>query len=162
MKQIFTQYAAYNLWANTQFAESISGLTPSYFDKEIESSFPSIRATINHIRAAEYIWLNRLQGNSITEWPQYDPNEKPKEVAAAWLKGSQTLALRIEKLLDTDFDGLYNYLDMSGNPRRDMLNDMLMHVFNHSTYHRGQLVTLFRQTGIGNIPRTDYMVYARG
>lgn len=162
MKQIFTQYASYNVWANTQFAEAIKGLTPSYFDKEIESSFPSIRETINHIRSAEYIWLKRLQGTPPTQWPQYHPVETPNEVAEAWLEGSKALALCIEGLQDSDFDTPYLYNDMRGNPQSDMLQSILMHAFNHSSYHRGQLVTLLRQSGITSIPRTDYIVYARG
>lgn len=161
MKDIFTQYAAYNLWANAQFADVIGGITPSYIDKEIESSFPSIRSTINHIRSAEHIWLNRLQGNLLTEWPQYDPKKSTKDLAAAWLNGSQQLAFHIEKLIDADFELEYEYKDMKGYPHTDKLSDILMHLFNHSGFHRGQLVTLFRQSGIGSIPRTDYIVYAR-
>jgi uncharacterized damage-inducible protein DinB len=162
MKEIFTQYAAYNLWANEQFAEVIEGITPSYVDKEIESSFPSIRGTINHIRSAEYIWLNRLQGNLLTEWPQYDLKESTKDLATAWLLGSKQLAIYLEKIIDTDFEQEYEYKDMKGNPHTDKLSNIMMHLFNHSGFHRGQLVTLFRQSGISIIPRTDYIVYARG
>ncbi|CAN5422741.1 damage-inducible protein DinB [soil metagenome] len=162
MKQIFTQCAAYNLWANTQFAEVINGITPSYFDREIESSFPSIRKTINHIRSAEYIWLQRMQANSLTEWPGINLAERPKEVAAAWVKGSEILAIQIERLKDADFEKYYPYSDMKGIEHKDLLSTMLMQVFTHSTFHRGQLVTLFRQSGITNIPRTDYIAYSRG
>jgi uncharacterized damage-inducible protein DinB len=38
---------------------------------------------------------------------------------------------------------------------------MLLHVFNHGTYHRGQLVTMLRQLGIENIPATDFIVWSR-
>lgn len=161
MQQIFTQYAAYNLWANTQFALVVRGITPSYFDREVESSFSSIRATINHIRSAEQIWTSRLQGAPLHHWPPYNEGETPKEVADAWLQGSQALGLYISQINNEAFGKEYAYKDMKGNPHTDVLGNILMHVFNHSTFHRGQLVTLFRQSGIQTIPRTDYIVYAR-
>jgi uncharacterized damage-inducible protein DinB len=36
-----------------------------------------------------------------------------------------------------------------------------MHVFNHGTYHRGQLVTMLRQVGVTEIPQTDYIAFVR-
>lgn len=162
MKQIFIQQAAYNLWANTQFANIVKGITPSYFEREIESSFPSIRKTINHIRGAEHIWLSRLQGPPINTWPPYATSETPQEVADGWLQGSQALLQHIHTLSDSDFSAPHAYQDLSGKPQEDQLNDMLMHIFNHATFHRGQLVTLFRQSGIQTIPRTDYIAFVRG
>lgn len=162
MNDIFIQYAAYNVWASTQFANVIRGITPSYLNREIESSFPSIRATINHIRSAEYIWLSRLKGEPVTVWPEFDPIESSNELADAWLQGSQALALYIEQMPDADFSKEFTYHDMKGNPHTDTLNSVFMHLFNHSSFHRGQLVTLFRQSGLTVIPRSDYIVYARG
>lgn len=162
MKEIFTQYAAYNVWANTQFAEIIRGITPSYTDREIESSYPSIRTTINHIRSAEHIWLCRLQGKPITSWPKYDQHEYTNNLADAWLQGSRDILAFVEQLTDEQFTQEYEYKDMSGNTHTDVLSNIFMHLFNHSSFHRGQLVTLFRQSGISTIPRSDYIVYARG
>ncbi len=162
MKEIFTQYAAYNLWASTQFAEIIRGITPSYTDREIESSYPSIRATINHIRSAEYIWLSRLQHESVTEWPQISDTESTNDLADGWLKGAQAILSFVEQLTDEEFAQEYEYKDMKGNAHTDILSNIFMHLFNHSSFHRGQLVTLFRQSGISTIPRSDYIVYARG
>lgn len=156
------QYAAFNVWANSQFADIIRGITPSYIDREVVSSFPNIRATINHIRSAEHIWLNRLNGTPITEWPQYNELETTNNLADAWLQGSRDILAFVEQLTDEQFAEEYNYKDMAGNTHTDILSNIFMHLFNHSSFHRGQLVTLFRQSGISTIPRSDYIVYARG
>ncbi len=161
MKEIFTQYAAYNVWANTQFADIIRSITPSYTDREIESSFPSIRATVNHIRSAEHIWLCRIKDEPITSWPQYDEYESNNDLADAWLKGSKQILSFAEQLTYEQFAQEYAYKDMKGNTHTDVLSNIFMHLFNHSSFHRGQLVTLFRQSGISTIPRSDYIVYAR-
>ena len=39
---------------------------------------------------------------------------------------------------------------------------MLLHVFNHGTYHRGQLVNMLRQLGVSRIPATDFALWSRG
>ncbi|MCW3088046.1 MAG: hypothetical protein JWQ78_1432, partial [Sediminibacterium sp.] len=41
------------------------------------------------------------------------------------------------------------------------VKEILLHLFNHGTYHRGQLVTLLRQVGVEEIPRTDYIEFSR-
>ena len=38
---------------------------------------------------------------------------------------------------------------------------MVLHVFNHGTYHRGQLVNMLRQLGVEKIPQTDFSVWVR-
>lgn len=161
MKGIFKQYASYNLWANTQFADIIRSITPSYLDRDIESSFPSIRATLNHIRSAETIWATRLQGNPLTQWPAIDSAETPRAVADAIIEASKTLEKLVHQYTDEDLLKEFTYSTMNGSPQQDVLQDMLLHVFNHSSFHRGQLVTLFRQSGINTLPRTDYIAYAR-
>jgi len=41
------------------------------------------------------------------------------------------------------------------------LFQILLHIFNHGTYHRGQLVTILQQLNIQNIPQTDFIVWTR-
>jgi uncharacterized damage-inducible protein DinB len=50
--------------------------------------------------------------------------------------------------------------NLAGNTYRNTLADLIRHVVNHSTYHRGQLATQLRQ--LGQIPpATDFIVYRR-
>ncbi len=51
------------------------------------------------------------------------------------------------------------------NSKKDLFKqpvyETVMHVINHSTYHRGQLVTMMRTLGVKTIPQTDFSVFAR-
>ena len=60
-----------------------------------------------------------------------------------------------------DLEAAIDYRDMTGNPFTQKLADILQHIVNHSTYHRGQLTTMIRQVGV-TPPRTDFLVFARG
>ena len=70
MKQILLNYTAYNLWANTKLLDVLKSLDPSLLDKEIKSSFPSLRKTFNHIWSAEEVWHRRLHGESLASLPE--------------------------------------------------------------------------------------------
>jgi uncharacterized damage-inducible protein DinB len=70
MKEILIQYAGYNAWANKRIIDSILSLQPEKQEKEITSSFSSIKETVVHIWAAEFVWLQRLQ---LVEQPVWIP-----------------------------------------------------------------------------------------
>ena len=61
--------AKYNLWANKKLIGFLSKLEPVLLDKELISSFKTIRETLYHIWDAELIWFTRLNGSSLTGWP---------------------------------------------------------------------------------------------
>ncbi|MEI9934102.1 MAG: DinB family protein [Ferruginibacter sp.] len=56
---------------------------------------------------------------------------------------------------------LFSYKTFKGDPFTQPLYEVVFHVFNHSTYHRGQLVTILRQLGVEKIPSTDLIVFYR-
>jgi len=159
MKDILVKYAGYNLWANERIANLLKGLDSSVLDKEIPSSFNSIRKTVFHIWDAEYIWLQRLQGHSLTGWPskQYDA-ETPID---KFLETSQAFKKFVEQLDETDFTGDCIYKNLKGAGYRNPRNEVFQHIFNHSTFHRGQIVTMLRNSGVTELPQTDFIYYTR-
>jgi uncharacterized damage-inducible protein DinB len=59
------------------------------------------------------------------------------------------------------FQHEFIYLNLKKEQFKQPVYQVLVHVFNHGTYHRGQLVTMLRQLGIEKIPQTDYIVWSR-
>jgi uncharacterized damage-inducible protein DinB len=62
---------AYNRWATARFFEVFATLEPSRLTERLQSSFPSLLATLAHLIAAEWIWLRRWKGESPTEAPGF-------------------------------------------------------------------------------------------
>ena len=159
MKDLLMKYADYNLWANDRIATVLKGLDNSILDKEIPSSFNSIRKTVFHIWDAEFIWLQRLNGLSLTDWPskQYG-TETPVD---KFLETSQAFKEFVEQLAEADFTGDCVYNNLKGAEYRNPRNEVFQHIFNHSTFHRGQIVNMLRNSGVTELPATDFIYYIR-
>jgi uncharacterized damage-inducible protein DinB len=158
MKQLLTQYTAYNLWANTIFADLLKGLEPALLDKEVISSFPSLRKTVHHIWDAELIWISRLKNQTIS-WPPTAQFKSPgiHEFVNASASFDEFVRLEDEEfLMETTV-----YKNIKGQEFSNPNAGIIMHVMNHSTFHRGQLVTMLRNLGHTQIPSTDLIAFLR-
>jgi len=149
---------AYNEWANARLLNAVGELSQEKFTRPLASSFPSICDTFSHIVAVEWVWLRRWKGEGpslIPDWaakPQLDLlRKKLKEVEterATFLAalGEQGMQLSV------------SYTNFKGEQWRYSLEDLLVHLVNHSTYHRGQVATMLRQVG-AIPPATDFLVF---
>ncbi len=161
MKQILTHYAQYNLWANRLVIEAMLALPTRSLNIEIESSFPTIKETALHMWSAEYIWLERLKQNPEPLWVQGIFIGLAKEMCNNWQRTSNELIDYVTQLDETTLKSYCSYSDRSGYTHTTPVWQVLHHVFNHCTYHRGQLITMLRQAGATAIPGTDFIGFVR-
>ena len=162
MKQLLWEYAHYNLWANKKIAWLVSNNHEELIDKPLVSSFASIRSTIYHIWDAELIWLKRLQGESITFWPSKAAENMGMQFFDTWHKTSISLIDFVENADEQYLDFEIQYSNMKGMVYSQSGYQILMHIFNHGTYHRGQVVTMFRNAGVTNdFPKMDLIDFYR-
>ena len=158
---ILIEKAKYNLWANQRIVAVLSGLEQEQLIQKIESSFAGVYPTIFHIWNAENIWLERLQGISLNSWPSRDVNDKDN-----LQKFIQTSKLFLEFLEKNHRQKEFPFSEISySSLKGDFMNnsayEIVFHCFNHSSYHRGQIVTMLRQLGVTNILSTDFIAYLR-
>jgi uncharacterized damage-inducible protein DinB len=159
MKNILETYTSYNLWANTKLLDVVKGLDISLLDKEIKSSFSSLRKTAHHIWFAEEIWHIRLHGNSPASLPEPD-NDFPAFVKQL-LARSQGFIDLVKARDENYFTQSCSYKAVNRDSYTNPHWEMIMHCMNHSTYHRGQIVTILREVGETTIPSTDLIAYLR-
>ena len=155
MKELLDHYARYDHWANTRFVERLQHEPDEVLDRPVSSSFPSLRSTLLHIRDAENVWWGRLSGER-TQWPA----EASTEIATL-LPYSERLKACVEHADEGELKRVAEYPDLRGNLHRQPVWQMLLHCFNHSTQHRGQVITLMRTLGLDNIPANDLVVFQR-
>lgn len=148
----------FNRWANGRVLEAAEKLSSEQFTKDLRNSFPSIRDTLVHIMGAEWIWLERWKGNS------------PKALLAAlefptvlfirnrWPEIEQEQRKFIAGATEESLKKVIAYTNLKGVPYQYPLWQMLQHLVNHSTYHRGQITTMLRQLGAEPVA-TDFLVY---
>jgi uncharacterized damage-inducible protein DinB len=148
MKEFFLKWYQYNAWANRKVISCLE--EQSVADEKILSIF-------GHLMAANFIWLNRILGLPKSEyklWGEYD---------------LKTLRLMVEeadkKWMDflngnEEFNRVLKYHNYVGNYFENNVEQIMIHLVNHGTYHRGQIAVLLRQKGFEPV-NTDYITYDR-
>jgi uncharacterized damage-inducible protein DinB len=161
MKQLLQQYAAYNIWANKIITERIASLPPDTIHKEMNSSFGSIYKTVVHLMDVESIWWQRLKLQEHVEWPGKSFNGNFEELSQQLLLHSKQWNDWIQSTNELNLIYVFAYQNSKKEHFKQPVYEMLLHLFNHQTFHRGQLVTMLRQNGIEKIPATDFIVFSR-
>jgi uncharacterized damage-inducible protein DinB len=148
----------FNAWANRRVLESCAKLSAAQFTQPLGSSFSSVRDTLAHILGAEWIWLERWHGRSPSALPPAADFPTLDAVAARWSEVQAGIARFVGALTPEKLESRITYTNLQGQPFTYTLRDMLVHVVNHGSYHRGQLATLLRQLGAQPLP-TDFLWY---
>jgi len=155
IKTLLDHYADYDLWANSNYVSRLERGSADELDQPVSSSFPSLRLTVLHIRDAENAWYCRLTGEPMS-WPA----EADTSIVTL-LKYAARLHELVHGYTDADLNGSVTYHDLKGKAYVQPRWHMLMHCFNHSTQHRGQLITIMRSLGLQDIPANDLIQYQR-
>jgi uncharacterized damage-inducible protein DinB len=152
------QLYEYNRWANARMLDVVSALTAEQFTKDLSSSFASLRETIVHILSAEWIWLKRWQGESPKAMFDAKDFFELDLLKAKWAEVENEQADFINSLKDESLEEAIAYVNTKGEEWKYPLSQMMQHVVNHSSYHRGQVTTMLRQLGAKAVP-LDLLVF---
>jgi len=150
----------YNRWATLRILDAAASLSPEELARDLKSSFPSVLATLVHGLGAERIWLTRWQGTSPTAFPDSSSLTSLGAVRDAWDAVWHDQQAYLAGLGDADVTRALHYKLFNGQEDTQPLGELLRHVVNHATYHRGQVVTMLRQLG-KTPPATDYIRFVR-
>jgi len=152
------QLYRYNKWANLTVLKSVAPLTNEELTRHLGGSFPSVRDTLVHIMAAEWIWLRRWKGVSpralfeASEFPDLDA------VKGKWSEIEMEQTDFIEELTNESLKQTITYVNTRDQTWQYPLGSLLQHLVNHSSYHRGQIANFLRQLG-AQPAATDFLIY---
>ena len=161
MKELLQQYAAYNIWATKLLTDRISKLSNEEINREIISSFPSLYKTLQHMWLAEEVWWKRLKltENIVLESARFTGSFN--EMTEILAKQSQQFKEWVDAATEHQLAHVFAFVRNKEQIKMPVYQ-MLHHVFNHASYHRGQLVTMLNQLGADKIPSTDFSTFSRG
>lgn len=148
MKEYFLKLYRYNAWAN---ARVLGALTQQKVQHE------KILTLMSHILSAQFLWLHRIKGLAPPKyelWKKYELVElvsMGNEVGKLWL-------CYLEE--NVNFDRELVYKNYMGLPFTNNVEHIMMHLVNHSTYHRGQIALLMRENKFEPV-NTDFITYDR-
>jgi uncharacterized damage-inducible protein DinB len=148
----------YNQWANAKMLDVTSKLSPEQFTADLQSSHRSVRDTLAHTLAAEWIWLERWKGTSPKALLTAADFPTVESLRGWWAELGNAYTGFFNGLTDESLGRVIAYTNTKGERWEYPLGSMIQHLMNHSTYHRGQVTTMLRQLGAEVTP-VDLLVF---
>ncbi|HEX3131235.1 MAG TPA: DinB family protein [Thermoanaerobaculia bacterium] len=148
----------YTLWADRQILQAVRQVGTEDLTRDAGISFGSMLGTLAHILGAERMWLSRFAGAGLDRVPSIE--DFP--TLPAWIVGWEETAAGLEAFLaslsDEQLVAPVTWTNTRGATFTRPLWQPVLQLINHSTYHRGQVVSLLRQMGYA-APTTDLIYY---
>jgi len=148
---------AYHHWAADQMFAAVAELSAADLDSQWGGSFGTGRGLLQHVLGAERLWTDRWN-HKPAAMPSYPPTLSGADFRDEW---NRIRAEQKRFVDDATGDALtreLTYTNMRGQVKTYPMDDLLMHVVNHGTYHRGQISQLLRDRGRSS-PSTDMILY---
>jgi uncharacterized damage-inducible protein DinB len=147
----------YQRWATTKTLDSVAKLSDEQLHRDLGSSFNSVFETLVHLFGADRAWLGRLTGQNPSR-PNPSEYSSLAALREAWevvLDGWKTEVTKRENPKQ-----MIQYKSYDGAPFSSSLEEIVKHVVNHGTYHRGQVAAMQRMLG-GEAVGTDLIGFYR-
>jgi uncharacterized damage-inducible protein DinB len=159
----FRQLADYNHWANRRLYGAALSMTDDAYRRPTGVFFGSLHGTLNHLLLTDRVWLKRLTGEG--EHPKRLDTilfEDIRDLLRARMAEDARLIRVVSGYREADLGEERSYQTMSGQPQRQRLHDILLHLFNHQTHHRGQAHACCSIVTGHEPPSLDLLAFQRG
>ncbi|MFL6603167.1 MAG: DinB family protein [Steroidobacteraceae bacterium] len=162
MKAHFVTLAKYNEWANSRLYRMARALPDEAYRRHVGAYFGSLHGTLNHLLTADRIWMRRLTRMG----------EHPGKLNATACDDLQSLRIArqtederivsfVERLEEEEFAKQWDYQTLNGTPQRQPIGEILAHLFNHQTHHRGQAHMILTVLGVAEPDPLDLLIMLR-
>lgn len=150
----------YNWTAHRKIWQIITELTDEQFTRNVDYAFDSIHGQVVHVMGAEWIWLSRLKGiNPTTIFLNEDYPTRPA-IRAGWDEIETEFRAYLDTLQDDILQEEFHYQTTSGKPFSNSRLHILLHVVNHGTDHRAQMLSMLYRLGARTLEQ-DLIFYLR-
>lgn len=149
-------YADYNLWTNLTLVNWLKSKPVHLLEKQVSSSFSSIFLTLHHMYKTQGYWFSVVSKRS-----DFNEAEYPVELDAVFtgiVEQSGEIADFVSAMTINDLQEQIP-VESPWFTCEFSAFEYIMQFVNHSTYHRGQIVTIGRHLGFTDAPMTDYNFY---
>jgi uncharacterized damage-inducible protein DinB len=162
-KTLFARCAAYNRWANARLYAAVLALPDEAYRRDVGLFFKSLHGTLNHLLVADRVWLHRMTGKGDAPG-RLDAilYESLHDLARARVAEDARLIETVAAYDDAALAGDLEFASLTGARFREPLAQVLHHLFNHQTHHRGQAHTGLSILTGEEPPALDVLVYDRG
>ena len=151
----------YHYWARDRMFDALEPLTTEQLNRDMGNSFESIRDTVTHLYAADWVWYSRWRGTSPKALLTTDTFPDLAALRTAWAELEANVRALVEELGEPGTTQVFEFTMFSGQSSAAPFWQMLQHVVNHGSYHRGQVTTMLRQLGAEPAKSLDMIAFYR-
>ena len=152
IKDYIKQVYEYTYWANHRYFAVAEGLSDEQLHRMQGHSWGEVHAMLVHMMSSEWVWLQRWHGTSPKGHLNSDDFPTLASLKEHWSKQEAELLAFIESQTSQSLETAISYTNFSGETFQVPLWQMLMHVANHETHHRGELAAMF---ALMNVPHPE-------
>jgi uncharacterized damage-inducible protein DinB len=152
---------AYDRWATAQLLDAARPLAPDLVSRPVGGSVGSLLGITTHMVGASWLWLERFHGRSPASVEGIDALTSIAAVRARTESVADGLQAYVAGLDPGALGTSVSYTSLKGDPFTMPLAELLLHVTNHGTYHRGQISMALRLLGAEAVPSTDFVIFQR-
>lgn len=161
MKPILLNYLRYNHWANEKICRYLVNVTDGQLHEDRDSEYEVIKKIVMHIADGEQTWLARLNGQNIPHMHNLDISGTFTNICGLILKNPELFINFVEEKKDSFFDESTEYINLKGKTFTQNNAEIILHCMNHSTFHRGQIISLLRHVGYTDQSASDFIMFLR-
>jgi uncharacterized damage-inducible protein DinB len=159
LKKLLLAHTGYSAWAMRQVHEACSGLTVEQLERRFGASHSSLLGTFRHIHDGERVWLIRLgQGDSERLPVEPAPARSFESLVQSWPELWEGYRRWLEAVSEADLSHEVSTVLPDGAFFRVPRWQIVLHAINHSSFHRGQIITMLRAVDV-RPPNTDLTAY---
>lgn len=152
LKEYFTQLYDYMYWANARYLAVAAALTEEQIHRNLGHSWGDLHATFVHMLSSEQVWLKRWHGESPNG--HLNPGDYPgiAGVESAWAATEKEMRAYVEAQSPESLQAVITYTNFRGETFRVPVWQMMAHVTNHETHHRGEIAAMY---ALLNVPHPE-------
>ena len=156
---VLRSHIDYTAWASGLLVEAAGRLTYAELTRDFGTADKSVLGTLVHVFGADRVWLARLKGEPASAFLT-DADYRLTVLQNDWPALYRRWKEWADGLTDEAAQAEVSYTDLRGNPWRQPLGQLVLHVVNHGTHHRGQVSGFLRS--MGHVPpKLDLAGYYR-
>ena len=148
----------YTIWATEKILDSVHQLNDEELRRDLNVSHTSVLHTLQHIYYADRVWLTRLSGKTAAAFADEGDGPDLAQLGAAWPTLLNEFREYIEGLTEAKNHQEFSYSNLQGLEMTLRRWQAILHVVNHASIHRGQVVSMLRQLD-KHPPSTDLVYY---
>ncbi len=156
--QVLNIQLDYSRHASLLLVQACRDLPLEEVTKDRAASHGGMLSTLQHVYFADRIWLERLRGNSPQSLNPGGDQPPLETLAAAWPGLIDGLQQLLQNFGDDGIREPFTYRNLAGLDVTLRRWQAFLHLVNHGTLHRGQVVNMMRQAGF-TPPATDMLYY---